>query len=68
MIQHKCTKCGSSYQDEDVEAYLCAPCIAERKAIAAQVDAQMASRPRTQPKSELQAYDEAPKVHGFMRA
>ena len=65
-MMHKCTKCGSNYQDEDVEDYLCPPCVVERKAIAAQVDAQMASRPRSQPMSDLRAYEEAPKFKGFM--
>lgn len=66
MIPHKCTKCGASYQDEDAENYLCEPCVAERKAIAAQVDAQRAGIPRVQPKTDLQMYEESPKFRGFM--
>ena len=66
MIQHKCTKCGSSYSDEDEEAYLCEPCIAARKAIAARVDAERGNLSVSQPMSDLRAYDEAPKFKGFM--
>ena len=67
-MNHKCTKCGNSYQDEDVEDYLCTPCVAERKAIAAKLDAERAGIPRVQPMTPLREYDAAQKVHGFMRA
>jgi hypothetical protein len=66
MITHKCTKCGQSYQDEDVEDYLCEPCVVERKAIAAKVDAQRAGIPRVPPKTDLQMYEEGPKFKGFL--
>lgn len=66
MIQHKCTKCGNIYRDEDAEDYLCEHCVAERKAIAARVDAERAGIPRVQPKSDLQAYEEGPKFKGFL--
>lgn len=62
-MNHKCTKCGSSYQDDDVEDYLCDPCITERKAIAAKVDAERTSIPRVQPKSNLQMLEEGQKVN-----
>lgn len=62
-MNHKCTKCGAAYQDEDVEDYLCEPCIAERKAIAAKVDAERAGIPRVQPKSDLQMLEEGQKVN-----
>ena len=66
MIQHQCLKCSAKYQDNDEDDYLCSPCLADRKAIAAKIDAERASLPRTQPKSEFQLYEEAPKFKGFM--
>lgn len=66
MIQHKCTKCGASYQDEDAEDYLCASCVADRKAIAAKIDAERANIPRIQPKTDLQMYEEGAKFRGFL--
>lgn len=66
MIAHKCTKCGASYQDEDVEDYLCETCVVERKAIAAKIDAERAGLPRIEPKSALREYEESEKFRGFM--
>jgi len=57
-MTHQCLKCKAPYQDSDPEAYLCASCIVEKKAIAAQIDAQFASRPRSTPKSDLQIFEE----------
>lgn len=54
---HQCIKCRTSYQDSDPDAYLCASCTAQRKALAAQVDAQFESRPRVQPVSALQEHE-----------
>lgn len=65
-MQHKCIKCGNNYQDEDVEDYLCEPCLIDRKAIAARVDAERAGIPRVQPKTDLQLYEEGPKHRGFL--
>ena len=58
MNQHACLKCKTAYQDNDVDDYFCAPCIAERKQIAKQIDAQFANRPRVQAMTDLQKYDE----------
>ena len=58
MNTHSCLKCKNQYQDEDVEAYYCAPCLEEKKRVAAEVDARLASRPRKEIKSALQMYDE----------
>lgn len=66
MISHKCTKCGASYQDEDIEDYLCAPCVASRKAVAERVDAERAGIPHVQPKTDLQMYEDGPKFKGFL--
>ncbi len=63
---HSCIKCKTKYQDNDPDAYLCATCKEERKAIAARVDATIGSRPRKNIVSPLQEYDNAPKVRGFM--
>lgn len=63
---HQCLKCRANYEDTDPEPYLCASCLAERKAIAKQVDAQFANRVRPQVKSDLQEYEESAKFRGFM--
>lgn len=68
MNQHNCIKCNAQYQDADPDAYYCPPCLKAKKQIAAQVDAQFASRPRTKVKTMLEQYDEAPKVRGFVHA
>lgn len=61
-MRHECVKCKAPYQDQDPEPYLCASCLEEKKAIAAQIDAQFASRPRVTPKSDLQMFDETGKT------
>lgn len=33
-----CIKCGVKYETTDVEAYLCPPCLEEKKKIAAEID------------------------------
>lgn len=45
MMQHKCIKCGSSYESEDTDAYYCDSCNEEKLAIAKRIDAQVAARP-----------------------
>lgn len=57
-MNHECIKCRATYQDTDTEAYLCASCQDAKRAIAAQVDAQFATRPRTTVKSDLQIFEE----------
>jgi len=66
-MTHNCIKCGSQYQDEDVEAYYCPPCIEAKNKIAEEVDKKMALRGKKEVKSALQEYDEAQKVHGFVQ-
>jgi len=58
MYQHNCTKCRAVYSDREAEPYLCASCTEERKAVAARVDAEFASKPRATVKSALQEFDE----------
>lgn len=67
MFTHKCIKCQTSYQDKDPEPYYCTACNAERKAIAAEIDKKMASRPKRPTMSALQEYDAMPKVNGFIQ-
>lgn len=64
MNNHHCIKCNQAYSNDEEEAYYCDKCFAEKKAIAKNVDAQMAQRPKKQPKSSIQAYDEARKRAG----
>ena len=42
---HVCP-CGNKYKDQDPDVYLCSTCVQERKALAKEVDARMASRPK----------------------
>lgn len=65
---HACIKpvCGNSYQGDDPDAYYCPDCAAKNKALAKEVDAKIASRPRKPTKSALQEYDEQAKIKGFV--
>lgn len=65
MNSHSCIKCHARYESEDVDAYLCDPCNATRKAVAAQLDKKFANRPKEpQVMTPLQAFDAAQKIHG----
>jgi len=66
MYEHPCIKCRTKYQDKDPEPYYCPPCNEERKALAKEIDAKVASLPKKPHKSALQEYDEAPKIRGFL--
>lgn len=70
MHTHTCIKngCTNSYQDADVDAYLCPTCLEEKKQIAKEIDARLANRDTTRKPSMLQQYDEANKVRGLVRA
>jgi len=57
--------CANSYQSEEAEAYYCPDCTAANKALAAQIDAQIAARPRKNRVSELQQYEAAQKASGM---
>ena len=59
-----CTKCKSLYEEADTEAYLCAPCLTEKKNIAAEIDKKRGNQSRVRVKSDLELYDEAVKVRG----
>lgn len=63
-MQHTCIKpsCGKSYNDNDEEAYYCPSCQQERKAIAAQIDARMATKVRKPVVSELKEFERSAKV------
>lgn len=62
-MTHKCIKCSTEYQDEDTEAYLCAPCVEAKKAIAAEIDARFTQN-RAPVLTELQRFDSLPKYQG----
>jgi hypothetical protein len=68
-MTHHCIKpgCTNQYNSEEPDAYYCPSCDKVRLAIAKQVDAKIATRPRKPTKSALQEYDEAVKVRGFMQ-
>ena len=72
MYTHTCLKCHQSYQDTDIEPFYCEPCNAERKVIAAQIDAQRASMPKKAVvKSDFQIAQEKGQTRGeglFVRA
>lgn len=66
---HVCIKpgCGAHYTDNDFDAYYCPTHLAERNAIAAELDANRVIEPDTHV-SGLAAYDAAPKIRGFVSA
>lgn len=66
-MTHNCIKCGTSYEDKDLEPYYCPECLEAKNKIAEQVDKKMALIGKKEVKSALQEYDEAEKVRGFMR-
>lgn len=53
--------CGKKYESPEEEAYLCSDCRAEKKKIAAQVDAQFLGRVPEPVVSELQAFESSAK-------
>jgi hypothetical protein len=55
---HACIKCNGVYQDSDPEPYYCSTCNEQRKAIAQEVDAKLANRPRKVLKSDYQIAQE----------
>ena len=61
MYSLTCVKCKQQYQGEEPEAFYCSPCDAERKRIAANIDAQF--QPRGEIKSEFQMFEEKAKTH-----
>lgn len=63
-FNHLCIKCRESYTDTEPDDYYCPACKEASKAIAKEVDAKLAGRPRKQPKSELQQFDELRKLRG----
>jgi uncharacterized Zn ribbon protein len=65
--RHSCIKCQAPYSDEDEDAYLCDSCVIKKNAIASELDAKHRARSSHVVKTDLQSYDEAPKVHGFMQ-
>lgn len=64
----KCIKCSNQYEESDVEAYLCPPCKEQRDKIAKEIDAKFAGRISKSVKTDLQRYNELPKLRGFVNA
>lgn len=65
MSEYTCIKpaCENKYKSDDGEAYYCPNCKEANKAIAAKVDAQIASRPKKRKTtSSWQEYDNATKI------
>ena len=68
-MKHNCIKCKTSYQDNDPDDYYCSPCVTEKNAIAKEIDAKFANRPKEpEKKTGIDAY---PKIKasvpgGFM--
>lgn len=58
MHNHSCIKpgCSNQYQDNDPDAYYCPSCQEAKKALAAQIDASIGSRPKKEHVSDLQAF------------
>ena len=71
-FNHACIRlvCRKPYSDSDPEPYYCPECKERAKEIEKKIDAQKASIPRKEVKSELQIYDELQKATGskFVRA
>jgi len=63
---HECIKCKARYEDEDVDPYYCISCQENNKILAKELDKRFIARPKV--KSVLEAYEEAPKLHGFPSA
>lgn len=51
--------CDKSYESEEEEAYYCKSCQEANKAIAKQIDAQVAARPKRKRTSNWKEYEEA---------
>jgi hypothetical protein len=65
MSTFTCIKpaCANTYESNEQEAYYCPDCVAANKAIAAQIDAQIASRPSKRGgTSAWQEYEAAQKM------
>lgn len=45
MHNYACIKCKTPYDSDELEAYYCESCLAEKQAIAAEIDKKIASRP-----------------------
>lgn len=56
---HTCVKCQENYFDNEVDDYYCQKCEKEKKAIAKEVDAKLAMRPKREVKSHWKQLEEA---------
>jgi uncharacterized Zn ribbon protein len=68
MYSHSCIKCNTKYQDKDPDPYFCPACVAQKKALAEEIDKKVKARQsnKKEKMSLLQQYDSSPKVGGFM--
>jgi len=60
----KCVKCKNQYESEEPDDYYCSKCLKEKKKLADEIDAQIASRPKRKAVSELQEFDAIAKQRG----
>lgn len=69
MNTHVCIKpsCDNTYKSDEDEAYYCKSCAEANKAIAKQIDAQIASRPKKRAKSAIQEYESNVRQVGNVR-
>ena len=59
MNQHTCIKpaCENKYKSEEQDPYYCESCTEANKALAKQIDAQVAARPKRNRVSAIQEYE-----------
>lgn len=70
MYTHTCS-CGEIYTDDDPDIYFCPSCVAQRKALAAEIDKKIASKPKKKVLSNYQILQEKGQTNGqatFVRA
>ena len=67
MYTYTCVKpgCNTQYKSNEVEAYYCQSCADANKALAKEIDAKVAAKPKKQQKSQLEILEQGPKVRGF---
>ena len=61
--KHPCIKCRAPYESDELDAYYCPTCDAERKEIAKKLDAQFLARPKKEIVSDLKAFEANAKVY-----
>lgn len=67
-MTHECIKptCKARYEDDETDAYYCVSCRENNKVLAKELNQKFVTSPRA--KSDLEIYNEAPRIHGFPSA